>query len=47
VKSKNKDPPVMQDYWDYAKKFLLNEKLIKRVKKMKLEEIRAIKFVNI
>lgn len=37
----------MHDYWDYAKKYLLNDKLIKRVKKMKLEEIRAIKKVNI
>lgn len=37
----------MQDYWDYAKKYLLNDKLIKRVKKMKLEEIRSIKLNNI
>ncbi|CAD8044294.1 unnamed protein product [Paramecium primaurelia] len=47
VKSKNKELPVMQDYWDYAKKYLLNDKLIKRVKKMKLEEIRSIKLNNI
>ncbi|CAD8132456.1 unnamed protein product [Paramecium pentaurelia] len=47
VKSKNKEPPVLQDYWDYAKKCLLNDKLIKRIKSLKLEQIRQISFKNI
>lgn len=32
----------MEEFWEYSKKSLLNEKLIKRIKKMKIEEIRAI-----
>jgi dynein heavy chain len=31
-----------QDFWDYSKKSLLNDKLIKRVKGFKEENIRAI-----
>lgn len=42
VKSKTKDEPTTQDFWDYAKRYLLNDKLIRRIKKMKIEEIRAI-----
>lgn len=42
VKTKNKEGPITQDYWDYAKRYLLNDKLIKRIKKMKIEEIRSI-----
>ena len=38
VKSKdNKQPPSMGDFWDYAKKSLLNDKLIRRVKDFKME----------
>jgi dynein heavy chain len=36
VKAKNNDTPTFQDFWDYSKKNLLNEKLIKRVKGFKL-----------
>lgn len=32
----------MEDFWEYSKKYVLNDKLIKRIKKMKIEEIRAI-----
>lgn len=42
VKGKGNDPPTFQEYWDYAKKYLLNEKLIKRVKGFKLENIKSI-----
>jgi dynein heavy chain len=42
VKGKGKDPPNNSDFWDYAKKCLLNDKLIKRVKEIKVEQIRAI-----
>lgn len=42
VKSKTKDEPSTQDFWDYAKRYLLNDKLIRRIKKMKIDEIRAI-----
>lgn len=37
VKSKEKGPPTIIDFWDYAKKALLNDKLIKRVKDFKIE----------
>lgn len=37
VEPKNKEAPTTQDFWDYAKKHLLNDKLIKRIKKMKIE----------
>lgn len=39
VKSKDKDPPKLQDFWEFSKKHLLNDKLIKRIKAMKLPEI--------
>ncbi|CAD8045721.1 unnamed protein product [Paramecium sonneborni] len=44
VKGKNngKEPAQMEDFWEYSKKYVLNDKLIKRIKKMKIEEIRAI-----
>jgi dynein heavy chain, axonemal len=43
VKPKNdKEALKSQDFWDYAKKFLLNDKLIKRIKVMKIDAIRAI-----
>jgi len=32
----------MQDFWDYSKKKVLNDKLIKRVKDFKEENIRSI-----
>ena len=47
IKAKNNDPPNFQDFWDYAKKNLLNEKLIKRVKGFKLENIKSIPEVKI
>jgi len=38
VKSKEgKGPPSNTDFWDYSKKYLLNEKLIKRVKDFKID----------
>jgi|APCry1669189000_1035189.scaffolds.fasta_scaffold47808_1 dynein heavy chain len=37
VKSKEKGPPSNSDFWDYAKKSMLNEKLIKRVKDFKID----------
>ena len=37
VKGKGKDPPNIIDFWDYAKKSLLNDKLMKRVKDFKIE----------
>lgn len=42
VKSKNKEPPTTQDYWEFSKKFVLNEKLIKKIKDFKVEQIRNI-----
>jgi dynein heavy chain len=32
----------VQDFWDYAKKNLLNDKLIRRVKDFKEDQIRSI-----
>jgi dynein heavy chain, axonemal len=37
VKSKEKGPPTIGDFWEYAKRFLLNDKLIKRVKDFKID----------
>jgi dynein heavy chain len=42
VKGKNKEAPTIIDFWDYAKKSLLNDKLIRRVKDIKIEQIRAM-----
>jgi dynein heavy chain len=42
VKGKGNEPPNSQDYWEYAKKNLLNDKLVKRVKGFKLENIKSI-----
>lgn len=41
VQNKHK-APTSQDYWEYAKKYILNEKLIKRVKDFKLDHIKLI-----
>lgn len=45
VKWKPKEPGSMekiQDFWEYAKKNLLNDKLLKRVRDFKEENIKAI-----
>ena len=42
VKGKGKEPPNITDFWDYAKKNLLNDRFIKRVKDFKIDFIRAI-----
>ena len=45
VKWKPKEPGSMekiQDFWEYAKKSLLNDKLIKRVKDFKEDQIKGI-----
>ena len=45
MKWKPKEPGSMEkvpDFWEYAKKSLLNDKLIKRVKDFKEEQIKAI-----
>lgn len=47
VKPKGNDLPNFQDFWDYAKKNLLNEKLIKRVKGFKLENVKSIPEIKI
>lgn len=47
MKPKQGPPLTTTDFWDYAKRYLLNDKLIKRIKKMKIEEIRAINPANI
>lgn len=47
VKPKQGPQLTTTDFWDYAKRYLLNDKLIKRIKKMKIEEIRAINPANI
>lgn len=45
VKLRPKEPgsfEKVQDFWEYAKKNLLNDKLIKRVKNFKEDQIKAI-----
>jgi dynein heavy chain len=38
VKNKEgKGPPTFTDFWDYAKKSLLNDKIIKRLKDFKID----------
>ncbi len=47
AKPDGKPGEKIQDFWDYSKKRLLNDKLIKRVKDFKEDSIRAIPERNI
>ena len=45
VKMKPKEPGSMEkipDYWEYAKKSILNNKLVERIKEFKQDQILAI-----
>ena len=46
-KPEGKPGEKIQDFWAYSKQKLLNDKLIKRVKDMKEDQIRAIPKNNI
>lgn len=47
VKAKTIEGEKVQDFWEYSKKNILNDKLIKRVKEFKIEQVRAIPAVKI
>jgi dynein heavy chain len=47
VKAKTIDGEKVQDFWEYSKKNILNDKLIKRVKEFKIDQVRAIPAIKI
>lgn len=42
VKAKVVDGEKVQDFWEYSKKNIMNDKLIKRVKEFKTDQVRSI-----
>lgn len=46
-KPEGKPGEKIQDFWDYSKKKLLNDKLIKRIQEFREGEIRAIPEKNV
>jgi dynein heavy chain len=47
VKAKTIEGEKVQDFWEYSKKNILNDKLIKRVKEFKVDQVRAIPALKI